>query len=51
MRELLDKIKRCDLCLPYLPQGVRPVVQASSKSQILIIGQAPGAKVHATGVP
>ncbi len=51
MKQLLGRIGKCDLCLPHLPHGVRPVVQASSASKILIIGQAPGRKVHESGVP
>ncbi|MBD2842217.1 uracil-DNA glycosylase family protein [Erythrobacter sp. KMU-140] len=34
-----------------MPLGPRPVVQFSPRSRILIIGQAPGTKVHASGVP
>lgn len=41
----------CTLCAEHLPQGPRPVVQFSPASRILIIGQAPGSKVHASGVP
>ena len=44
-------IKACTLCAESLPLGPRPVVQFSPRSQILIIGQAPGTKVHASGVP
>jgi uracil-DNA glycosylase len=51
MKQLLQQIKRCSLCQDDLPLGPRPVVQASTKSRILIIGQAPGTQVHATGVP
>lgn len=51
MKDLLQKIKQCQLCQSGLPHPVRPVVRASSESQILIIGQAPGRKVHKTGIP
>ncbi len=51
MQSLLNKISQCQLCETHLSHGVRPVVRASKKSQILIIGQAPGSKVHATGIP
>jgi len=51
MKTLLQQIGRCDMCLPHLSHGVRPMVQASSESKILIIGQAPGRKVHEFGVP
>lgn len=48
---LHSEIKACALCSDHLPLGPRPVVQFSPKSRILIIGQAPGTKVHASGVP
>ncbi len=51
MKALLHKIGQCDTCKPHLVDGVRPVVRASANSQILVIGQAPGRKVHDTGVP
>ncbi len=51
MKTLLKQIKACQLCEPHLPHGVRPVVQASVGSQILIIGQAPGRRVHESGIP
>ena len=49
--ELHGEIKACTICAEHLPLGPRPVVQFSPKSRILIIGQAPGTKVHASGVP
>ncbi len=51
MKGLLQRIKQCQLCQADLPHPVRPVVRASSESRILIIGQAPGRKVHETGIP
>lgn len=45
------EIAACTLCEEHLPLGPRPVVQFSRESRILIIGQAPGTKVHASGVP
>jgi uracil-DNA glycosylase len=49
--ELLDEIKKCTLCEPHLPLGANPVVRAHSDAKVLIIGQAPGTRVHATGIP
>ena len=49
--QLLTQIKACTLCEPFLPLGANPVVQAHPKSKIVIIGQAPGRKVHETSVP
>ena len=51
MESLLTEIRECTICLPYLPHGVNPVLAASSKSRIVIIGQAPGSVVHKTGIP
>lgn len=49
---LLDEISACTACAPHLPLGPRPVVNAADpRAKILIIGQAPGTKVHASGVP
>jgi len=48
---LLDRVRACTLCAPHLPHGVRPVLRASATARLLIIGQAPGARVHATGIP
>ena len=48
---LLSEISGCTVCAPYLPLGPRPVVQFSATSRVLIIGQAPGTKVHASGIP
>jgi uracil-DNA glycosylase len=51
MEALLKEISACRLCEKHLPLGPRPVLSASESSKILIIGQAPGTKVHASGVP
>lgn len=48
---LLTEIRACRLCESHLPQGPRPVVQAGSHARLLIVGQAPGRKVHDTGIP
>lgn len=50
-QSLHDEIRACTLCAAYLPSGPRPVVQFSPQARILIIGQAPGSKVHASGIP
>lgn len=51
MEQLLIKIRACEVCSEYLPLGPRPIVAAHSNAKIIIIGQAPGIKVHETGVP
>lgn len=48
---LLEEIRACRLCEAHLPLGPRPVVQASAHSRLLIVSQAPGRKVHETGIP
>lgn len=45
------EITACTVCAAHLPLGPRPIVQFGATSRILIIGQAPGTKVHASGVP
>jgi uracil-DNA glycosylase len=48
---LRAEIAACRVCAAHLAAGPRPIVQLSATAQILIIGQAPGAKVHASGTP
>jgi len=51
MHQLLEHIRSCRVCAEHLKDGVNPVVEASSGSKIMIIGQAPGRKVHESGIP
>ncbi len=51
MRSLLSQIRACSICQPHLPLGPRPVLQADSRARLLIAGQAPGRRVHESGVP
>ena len=48
---LLRDVRACRICEGKLPLGPRPVLRASTAAQILIVGQAPGARVHETGIP
>lgn len=48
---LLAEIRRCRVCEKVLPLGPRPVLQAGAKARLLIVGQAPGLKVHNSGIP
>lgn len=50
MNDLLSEIRQCSIC-SGLPLGPRPIVSVDASSRILIIGQAPGTKVHASGIP
>ncbi|PAV25089.1 uracil-DNA glycosylase [Tamilnaduibacter salinus] len=49
MKRLLNEIHQCRLCENHLEP--RPVIQASPTARLLIIGQAPGRRVHETGLP
>ena len=48
---LLEAIRACRTCTEHLPLGANPVLRASASARILIVGQAPGTKVHASGIP
>ncbi len=48
---LLNEVRACSICKAHLPLGPRPVLQLHSKARVLIAGQAPGRKVHESGVP
>ena len=48
---LLNEVRDCTICASKLPFGPRPVLQMHPKAKILIAGQAPGRKVHESGVP
>ncbi|WP_284192862.1 uracil-DNA glycosylase family protein, partial [Vibrio zhanjiangensis] len=51
LEDLLNKVRLCKHCEPDLPLGAKPIIQASKNAKLLIIGQAPGIKVHQTGTP
>lgn len=51
MDNLLCEIRNCKVCEKFLPLGAKPIIAASSKSRIVVIGQAPGRIVHETGIP
>ncbi len=48
---LLKQVRACTICAAHLPLGPRPVLQVDARARILVAGQAPGRKVHASGVP
>ena len=48
---LLERVRACRICADELPLGPRPVLRASATARILIVGQAPGTRVHETGIP
>jgi len=47
---LLTEIRACRVCAKHLPLGPRPVVRISASARILILSQAPGTRVHETGL-
>lgn len=51
LKDLLRDVRACRLCDDQLPLGANPVLRAQGSARILIIGQAPGTKVHASGIP
>ena len=51
MEALLEAVRACRICEAVLVDGPRPVVQAHPDARILIAGQAPGRRVHQSGVP
>ena len=48
---LLDEVRACRHCAGRLPLGPRPVLRARSTARLLIVGQAPGLRVHESGIP
>ena len=51
MNQLLNQVRSCTTCVPHLPLGPNPVLSLTESSKVLIIGQAPGVKVHESGIP
>ena len=51
MNNLKEHINQCTICAPFFKHKPRPVCTFHSKSKIVIIGQAPGTKVHLSGIP
>ena len=51
MQTVVEKIRACQQCKGLLPLGPRPVIRISPSARVVIIGQAPGRRVHETGIP
>ncbi|MBL0942302.1 MAG: uracil-DNA glycosylase family protein, partial [Alphaproteobacteria bacterium] len=50
LEELLKKIRSCSVCKNHLPLGPNPIIRGTNSSRLLIISQAPGTRVHETGL-
>src|SRR5687767_12397374 len=48
---LVAEIHACRLCAAHLSHGVRPVLRIGPKARLRVAGQAPGLRVHTSGVP
>jgi uracil-DNA glycosylase len=48
---LLAEVRDCSICAAHMPHGVRPVLQIDPQARVLIASQAPGRKVHESGIP
>lgn len=51
MEQLLSEIRACKLCEHKLPLGAKPVLTCAPTSKIIVVGQAPGRRVHESGIP
>jgi len=51
LSQLSREARACTQCAKHLPLGPRPVFRAKASARLLIVGQAPGRRVHETGVP
>lgn len=51
LNTLLKQARECRICASHLPLGCKPLIQGSKASRIIVIGQAPGAAAHQTGIP
>lgn len=49
--EIVDQARACSLCVSHLPSGPRPIFQIAPNAKVLIAGQAPGRRVHESGIP
>jgi uracil-DNA glycosylase len=48
---IVAAVRACEICKARLPLGPRPVFQIGQTARILVVGQAPGRRVHETGIP
>ena len=48
---LVRDVRACRLCAHELPHAPRPVIRLERSARLCVAGQAPGLKVHETGLP
>ena len=51
LASLIKEVRACRCCEAELPLAPRPVLRARASARLLIVGQAPGTRVHETGIP
>lgn len=51
LNKLLAEVRACQVCAAHLPFSPKPILRAAATARILIVGQAPGRRVHETGIP
>lgn len=51
LQQTISEARACRLCAEHLPLGPRPVLRVDARLRVLITGQAPGTRVHASGLP
>ena len=51
LEALLAAVRACRACECHLPLGPRPILRAAETARILVVGQAPGIRVHSSGIP
>lgn len=51
VEQLYSEIRRCRVCEKHLRLGPNPILRVSTNARILLVGQAPGTRVHNTGIP
>jgi uracil-DNA glycosylase len=51
LQKIIAEARACRVCEAHLPLGPRPVLRAAPQARLMIIGQAPGTRVHESGVP
>jgi uracil-DNA glycosylase len=50
LKRVLEEARACRACAPHLPLGPRPVLRGRATARLLVLSQAPGTRVHETGL-